>query len=62
MSMYLTSEEIKELVALLNEKRSNFDKMLNENKEFEEVKRLFNEIRQLEKTLKQNHQNATSGL
>jgi hypothetical protein len=60
--MYLTSEEIKELVALLNEKRSNFDKMLNENKEFEEVKRLFNEIRQLEKTLKQNHQNATSGL
>jgi hypothetical protein len=60
--MYLTSEEIKELVVLLNEKRNNFDKMLNENKEFEEVKRLFNEIRQLEKTLKQNHQNATSGL
>lgn len=51
-----TCMETRELTAQLNLKRNLFENMLTENKEFEEVKTLFYEIRDLEKKLKQNHQ------
>jgi hypothetical protein len=51
-----------ELEILLIEKRNALDKMLNENKEFEEVKILFYEIRELERRLKQQQQNMNNGL
>lgn len=42
--------------ALLKEKQNLFDKMIKENKEFDEVRILFQEIRQLERNLKQQSQ------
>lgn len=51
-----------QLEALLKEKQNVFDKMLNENKEFDDVKILFQEIRELERKLKQQSQTKINGL
>lgn len=42
---------INELVNLLTEKRDLYNQMISHNKEFEEVKTLFTEIRELEKLI-----------
>jgi hypothetical protein len=52
--------QLYELEALLKQKRNVFDKMLNENKEFEEVKILFQEIREMERRLEQQRQSIIS--
>lgn len=53
--------ELNHLTTLLNEKRSRYEKMLIDNKEFEEVKVLFSQIRELEKALKNVPSSYTSG-
>ena len=55
MSLH-NNNQLLQLESLLKEKQNLFDKMLNNNKEFEEVKNLFQEIRQLERKLKQQSQ------
>ncbi len=52
--------QLYELEALLKQKRNVFDKMLNENKEFVEVKILFQEIREMERRLEQQRQSIIS--
>jgi hypothetical protein len=43
-----------ELIRLLTEKRNLYNQMLSEDKEFEQVKSLFIEIKELEKSLKES--------
>lgn len=61
MSMPFNGSDVDRLSDLLLEKRKVFFEMINENKEFEEVKTLFIEIRELEKSLRVNHDNPKSG-
>ena len=54
MPSQITDPEIRGVVIQLNEKRNLLDNTLNENKQFEEVKNLFSEIRTLERMLREN--------
>ena len=49
--MSSTDESTKRLVALLRDKKLLYDQMIIENKEFDEVKALFLEIKALEQQL-----------
>ena len=51
MSELEKNPRIKELINLLAEKKSLYDQMISHDKEFEEVKILFTEIRELEKLI-----------
>ena len=61
MSLY-QNIQLSQSGILLKEKENLFDKMLNENKEFGEVKSLFHEIRDIERKLQQQNQTSNNGL
>ena len=60
MASQTTDSHISDVVAQLNQKRKLLDKLLNENKQFEEVRALFSEIRTLERMLQEKHMDKPS--
>ena len=54
MSTPLSDLTVDELQLLLVQKRQVYEQMIKENKEFGQVKKLFEEIRDLEKKLQQD--------
>ena len=60
MTNQVNLTEFPDLIEQLREKRQLFDKLLSENKEFEEVKALFDQIRGLERMLMERHPGSPS--
>lgn len=61
MSESTNTSPIDLLEQKLQEKRSLYNQMLAADKEFEEVKTLFVEIREIEKTLEQSQSSSNTG-
>jgi hypothetical protein len=61
MSTPSTQSKTEQLVTLLNHKRALYNQMISDNKEFEQVKLLFTEIRALEQSLNQLKDTTKSG-
>ena len=53
MTELLKKLELSDLVLLLAEKKAHFDRLISHDKEFDEVKVLFLEIRDIEKLIRE---------
>jgi hypothetical protein len=61
MSTPFTKLKTEQLITLLDQKRALYNQMMSDNKEFEQVKLLFVEIRALEQSLTQIKDPTRSG-